>query len=92
MNEKLYFEDVDIPILKISKKIEEKQIKEIKEIKNKRDIKKVNETLNAIKTACSNNENLMPLIINASLEYATLGEIVDSMKDKFGEWKESIFI
>ena len=32
---------------------------------------------------------LMPLIIEAAKSYATLGEIVDAMKDVFGEWQEN---
>ena len=34
----------------------------------------------------------MEPIIEAALEYATLGEIVDSMKTVFGEWTENISI
>ena len=37
-------------------------------------------------------ENVMQPIIDAALEYATLGEIVDSMKKVFGEWSENISI
>ncbi len=33
----------------------------------------------------------MPAIIEAVESYATLGEIVDSMKAIFGEWKEKVF-
>ena len=31
----------------------------------------------------------MQPIIDAALSYATLGEIVDSMKEVFGEWREN---
>ena len=33
----------------------------------------------------------MPAIIEAVESYATLGEIVDCMKEVFGEWKEKVF-
>ena len=39
-----------------------------------------------------NSENLTPLIIEAAKSYATLGEIVDSMKVVFGEWEETTVI
>ena len=45
-----------------------------------------------ITDSAKTNENLMPLIIDAALEYATLGEIVDSMKSVFGEWQEKAVI
>ena len=45
--------------------------------------------LKLITNACKDNSrNLLPLIIDAAREYATLGEIVDAMKDIFGEWTE----
>ncbi len=48
--------------------------------------------LDEVKKACKNNTNIMPPIINAAKSYVTLGEIVDAMKDVFGEWQEtSIF-
>ena len=53
---------------------------------------KVKLCLDDIRNASKTNTNLMPLIINAALEYATLGEIVDSMKDVFGEWQENSII
>ena len=31
----------------------------------------------------------MPLIIEAAKSYATLGEIVNAMKEVFGEWNEN---
>ena len=53
---------------------------------------KIEEKLNKITQASKENTNLMPLIIDAALEYATLGEIVDSMKVVFGEWQEAAVI
>ena len=35
---------------------------------------------------------LIQYIINAAKSYATLGEIVDSMKVVFGEWKETAVV
>ena len=48
--------------------------------------------LKSIENACKTKENLVPLIIEAALEYATLGEIVDSMKSHFGDWEEKSII
>ena len=52
----------------------------------------VHASLSAISDACSKDTNLMPLIIEASKSYATLGEIVDAMKVVFGEWGETSII
>ena len=85
-------EEVDIPILKISKKVELEQVDRLKRLKTSRNNKAVNEKLLKIKKASETKENLVPLIIDAALEYATLGEIVDSMKSHFGEWQEKSII
>ena len=52
----------------------------------------VDEALDAITDACSKDINLMPLIINAAKSYASLGEIVESIKVVFGGWDESVAI
>ena len=62
------------------------------DIKIKRDNKKVKQKLLNIQSACEGNENIVPLIIDAVLEYATLGEIVDCMKEIYGEWTENSVI
>ena len=54
--------------------------------------KEVDEKLPAITCASRNSENLIPLIVEAAQSYATLGEIVDSMKVVFGEWQEAAVI
>ena len=64
----------------------------LKNLRMRRDNDKTEESLSAITNVCSKKENLMPLIIEAAKSYATLGEIVDSMKVVFGEWEESAVI
>jgi len=85
-------ETIDIPILEITDKVQVEQIDELKKIKNTRNNKLVEEKLDKITQASKADTNLMPLIIDAALEYATLGEIVDSMKLVFGDWKEDAII
>jgi len=84
-------EEIEIPILEIRKEVEEEQNNRLNSIKKDRNQILVNEKLNKIKKACSSNENLVPLIVEAVEAYATLGEIVESMKSIFGEWKEKAF-
>ena len=84
-------EKIDIPILEITEEVQKDQIANLELLKNKRDNNKVEQLLNKIENACSSNENVMPHIINAALEYATLGEIVETMKKVFGKWEETAF-
>ena len=85
-------EKIDIPILKITSEVEEKQISNLNKIKTTRNNKLVKEKLKSIKIACKNKKNLVQPIVDAALEYATLGEIVNSMKEIFGEWTETSVI
>ena len=85
-------EKIDIPILEISDEVQKIQISKLKRLKKERSNKIVKKKLKEITSACKSNKNLLPLIIDASLEYATLGEIVNAMKEVFGEWQETSVI
>jgi len=85
-------EDIEIPILEITDKVQAKQINKLNKIKSSRDNKAVAEKLEKITESCNSADNLLPLIVDAALEYATLGEIVNAMKVVFGEWNEQSII
>ncbi len=85
-------EDIDIPILEIREEVQKEQIDRLNSVKSERDNEKVELLLKDITKAASNGDSVMEPIIEAALEYATLGEIVDSMKTVFGEWTENISI
>jgi len=82
-------EEIEIPILEIRKEVENEQVKLLSALRATRDNSAVHTSLDAITNATKNNENVMPLIIEAAQSYATMGEIVDSMKVVFGEWEET---
>ena len=85
-------EEVDIPILEIRSEVQAEQIERLNKVKKERNNQKVNQLLKQITQAAQDGENVMYPIIEASLEYATLGEIVDAMKVVYGEWTENISI
>ena len=85
-------EKIEIPILKLGKESEVNQTKAIEELRKKRNNQKVNDALEDIRDACSSERNIMEPIIHAAKAYATLGEIVQEMKDVFGEWQETTVI
>ncbi len=51
---------------------------------------KVKTILNHLKNAAENGENLMPGILGCVREYATLGEMCETLKEVFGVYKEPI--
>ena len=82
-------EEIDIPILEIGKEAEDLQKKSIMALKNERNQQKVHDSLLDIKVAAQGNKNLLPPIIEAAKSLATMGEIVESLKQEFGEWNET---
>ncbi|MFX1317431.1 MAG: methylmalonyl-CoA mutase family protein, partial [Promethearchaeota archaeon] len=81
-------EPCTIPLLKIDEEIAKEQIKKLTDMKEKRDNNKINEKLEQLKEAARGNENLMPFIIDAVKEYASIGEIINSLKEVFGTYHE----
>ncbi|MFI5148600.1 MAG: methylmalonyl-CoA mutase [Bacteroidia bacterium] len=76
-------------ILRIDDSIRQVQIDKIKQIRATRDNQKVKEILTRLESNARGQENLMPAILEASEQYATLGEIADVMRKVFGEFKGS---
>ena len=93
VNDFLTEEKVPMKILRIDPEIEKKLVERLKQIKRQRNQAKVNEALNKLRKAAEEEKlNLMPLILRAVKEYATLGEICDALREVFGEYKPpSIF-
>lgn len=79
-----------IDTLKVPPEVEEEQIKSIKRIKRERDTRCVLQKLSDLKVAAKKRENLMPPILSAVKAYVSVGEIVSSLKEIFGEYKEPI--
>ena len=67
------------------------QIRKLKLLKKSRNQSNVNSILEKITEECKSDSNLMPFIISAAKEYATLGEIIKAMKNEFGDWQETGF-
>ena len=81
-------EKITIPVLKIDEEVERRQIERTQKIRRDRDNKKVEEALVGLRKASEGEENVMPHIVNAVKEYATIGEIFQVWRDLWGEWDE----
>lgn len=79
-------EEGEIPSFKINDSIRDMQIRKIDTVKSNRNQSEVDKNLSDLENACGTGENLMPKILNAVENYATLGEISDSMRKCFGEY------
>lgn len=75
-------------ILAIGPEIERKQLDRLQRLKRERDSQRVSEMLNRVRDAASGSENIMPVLIETVKAYATVGEISDTLRDVFGEYRE----
>jgi len=81
-------EPLEIPILKMDEKGEERQINRLKKLRKERNNTKVNRNLARLHKAAEGDENLMPYILDCVHSYATLGETCDVLREVFGEYIE----
>ncbi len=81
-------EGLSIPILRMDKKGEQRQINRLKKLRKDRNQSKFDRNLKRLKKAAEGDENLMPYILDCVHGYATLGETCDVLREVFGEYKE----
>lgn len=79
-------------LLKIDMKVQDEQIKFLKQIRSQRNNDEVNKKLEALRIAAEGSENLMPYILDAVKVYSSIGEICNTMRNVFGEYKEHVVI
>ncbi|MDD3643085.1 MAG: methylmalonyl-CoA mutase family protein [Candidatus Krumholzibacteria bacterium] len=85
-------EQIEIPLLRIDPEVERRQIEAVREVRAGRDNDKAARQLELLGVAARGSDNLMPAIIECARCYCTEGEIIDTFKGVFGEYKEPLFI
>jgi methylmalonyl-CoA mutase N-terminal domain/subunit len=80
-------EETPIKTLRIDPQVEKRQINRLKILKKRRKQEKLKEILRQLHHAAEHEKNLMPVIIQAVKEYATLGEICNVLREVYGEYK-----
>ena len=85
-------EEKPIPILHIDESLERKQVERLRALRARRDAKPWSESLKKVEDAARSGANLMPHILRAVEANATVGEISDTMRKVFGEYKEAVVI
>jgi methylmalonyl-CoA mutase, N-terminal domain len=92
VNEFVAEEERAIPTLRINPEIEREQIERLQALRSRRDAKITNAAIAALEHRAATSENLVPAILEAVEGYATVGEISDTLRGVFGEYRESVVI
>src|SRR6202790_3960874 len=85
-------EERPITILRVEEQIARDQIERLKAFRLKRDSTCVKTALAELARRATGAENLVPAILNAVENNATVGEISDTLRSVFGEYQESVVI
>lgn len=75
------------PVFKIDDSIRQLQTEKIRLLKAKRDNNLVKQRLDKLSATARGTGNLMPVVVEAAEAYCTLGEISDTLRAVFGEYK-----
>jgi methylmalonyl-CoA mutase, N-terminal domain len=77
-----------IEVFQVDAAIESQQRERVQAIRATRDTGQWRAALDAVATAAKTTENLVPRIITAVETKATVGEIADTLRSVFGEYRE----
>jgi methylmalonyl-CoA mutase N-terminal domain/subunit len=80
------------PIQRIDETIEARQVARVRALRLRRDPTPCAAALRAVEDAARTGANLMPHILHAVESLATVGEIADTLRLTFGEYRESVVV
>ncbi len=80
-----------VELLVIHEDVAKHQRQKLVELKKMRDNTRVRSRLEALGSAASTDQNLMPYILECVRAYATLGEMCDVLRRVFGTYEEPVF-
>ena len=77
-----------ISLLEIDEAVAKQHLARLNDVRKNRSSTQAKERLRDLKKAAEEDQNLMPFILDCVKSYATLGEITDSLKEVYGEYRE----
>ena len=78
-----------VPLLEFDQEeIERRQKERVKKVRAMRDEQRWRRALDELRKAAEKGENIMPYVLNAVKAYATLGEIMNTLKEVYGVYVE----
>lgn len=85
-------EDPEENLLKVNPRVQEEQVALLNKVRSDRSASEVERCLSVLRSAAAGSENLMPPILDAVRAYASIGEICDTLRAVFGEYRERITV
>ncbi len=83
-------EEVQVPIQRVDRAAQLRQIERVRELRRRRDNGQVRAALARLEEVARSGENTMPAILECVEAYATIGEICGVLRKVFGEHRERV--
>ena len=74
-------------VFRVDDSIRQVQIAKIEALRARRDHAKVDNLLQRLNDCASGTDNIMPVVLECVENYITLGEIADTLREVYGEYK-----
>jgi methylmalonyl-CoA mutase N-terminal domain/subunit len=81
-------EEPPVNVLRIDPALEQAQVERLRALRQRRDASAVTAALAKLKQAAATDENLLPRILECVEAYATVGEISNTLREIWGEYRE----
>jgi methylmalonyl-CoA mutase N-terminal domain/subunit len=81
-------EKLEIPILRIDPRYEREQCERVRKVREERDGSGYDAAMAGLREAMKKEINLMEPVLDCVRAYATVGEVVETMKEHYGTWRE----
>lgn len=75
------------PVFKVDDSIRQIQTEKIEALKSRRDPGRADRLLQVLNDAAAGDDNIMPAVLEAVENYVTLGEIADTLREVYGEYR-----
>lgn len=85
-------EEKIVPIQRVDEALERKQVERVRALRARRNPTEWQSAIEAVKEAAGSGKNLVPKVIAAVEKSCTVGEISNSLREIFGEHRETVVI
>ena len=82
-------EEEQMNVLRIDPALEQSQVERVRALRARRDAKLTTDALTKLEQAAQTDKNLLPHILTCVETYATVGEISNTLRRVWGEYRET---
>ena len=82
----------EMPLQRLNPDLERRQVERLRALRERRDHAPWKQSLDRLQEAAKSGANLMPYIVAAVEALATVGEIADTLRQVFGEYRETVTV